>query len=98
MVLPERVPPHDLEQAVCVARRADGDELAFVGDIAGIETEKLAGRGDRGNDRDRRLVEQHSGGRLLRQLIERAGQSAARGIAQHAQFGAAVEHGLDEAV
>ena len=40
---PERMGAHDGQQAIGVGRRADGDELALVGDIERIEAEQLAG-------------------------------------------------------
>ncbi len=41
---PERMGAHRGEQAIGVVRRADRDELAFVGDVERIESEELAGR------------------------------------------------------
>ena len=57
---------HDAEQTRGVVGRYDGDELALVGDVQGVETEQLAGTENLGLDRNGGFVEPHADPRLMR--------------------------------
>ena len=70
-VAAERVGAHRGEKAPGIALFADGDELAFVGDVERIEAEKLAGREHIRLERDRALGKPHADARLLRDFVER---------------------------
>ncbi len=63
-------------------------ELAFVRDMKRIETEQLACAAHRIANRYAFFKQQHAQFAIARQLIQRCGNSAARGIAHPANAGA----------
>ena len=89
---------HDRERALGAVRGADGDELALVGDVDGIDPEQLGRGGDLGAHRDVLLAHGHPDARLASDLVERGAQPAAGGIAQRVDLHAAFEQRRDEAV
>ena len=97
-VLPERVGAHGGEQGLGVPRRADGEELALVGDVERVDAEQLAGGGDLAAHGDGRFLQAHAGAALVGDLVERGGEAAARGIAEDVEVGDLRDHVGDEAV
>ena len=76
----ERMRAHDREQFLRYIRCDDGYKLAFVGDKQGIEAEQLACGGNLRLHRDCRLLDANADLRLLRDFIQRRGESTARRI------------------
>ncbi len=95
-----RVAPHRGEHGGGGLGRDRGDELAFVGHVQRVQAEQFAGRLDLRQHGDRGLVEIDADARLLRDLVERGCQAAARRVAQHvhAALGGGGEHGRDQVV
>ena len=60
--------------------RDSEDGLAFVGDVKRVDAEKLPGGAHGVVDRDARLFEEDADAALLRHLVERGGETAARRV------------------
>ena len=87
----ERVCAHRGEDAIGISGRKNSKQLAFVGDVKRVETEDLARAFDFLADGNLRFVEQHAHPCALRDLAQRAGDAAARRIAQNVDVFARVE-------
>ena len=84
-VAPQRVRAQRGEPGVGLLRRDDGEHLALVGHVEGVDAEHLAGAVDHRGDRQRRLVEHHAEAGLLGQLVGHRADAAAGGVAQEPQ-------------
>jgi hypothetical protein len=83
----QRVRAHGGQQLVGYLGGANGDELALVGHVQRVQAQQFAGGLHLGQHRNVRLLNHHAHLRLARDFVERGGQSAARGVAQHMQGG-----------
>src|SRR5262245_56924041 len=71
---------HAREDGLRVRLRDDGQELPLVRHVQGVEAEQLAHPAHRLADGDRLLVKRDPDARLPRDLVERGGHAAARGV------------------
>jgi hypothetical protein len=106
MTVPMRAPPaqrvraHGGQQG-SAASRANGHQLALVGHVQRVQAQQFAGGGHLGLHGNVGLAQQHAHLRLARDFVERGGQAAARGVAQHMQqrgVGQRLQHRLHQGV
>ena len=95
---PKRMRAHGGEHGFRLGWRNDREQLPFVRHVKRIESENLARALHFLADRNRRFVEQHAHLRALRDLGQRARNSAARRIAQNVDVFSRGENRFDEAV
>src|ERR1039458_2645279 len=82
----ERMPAHGGEYRFGRRRRDDGDQLPLVGYIKRVQAQNFAGPAHAVVYGEGGFADGDAGMRLHRDLIERAGQTAARGIAHGADI------------
>ncbi len=92
-VTPLGMGAHGGQQGLGLVRRADGDELALVGDVEGVQTEQLTGGGHLLAHRDGVLAHPHADAGLAGEFIEGGGKAAAGGIAQAVDVRHRGDHG-----
>ena len=83
---------HGLKQIQRGLRRDDGDELAFIRHMQGIEAEKLAGGGDLRLYGNRFFDDTEADAGLVGNLVERRREATTRWIAHQPQRAAATCH------
>ena len=99
--LTQWVRAHGGQQRVGRFGGTNGNELAFVGHVERIQPEQFAGGGHLRQHGNVGLTQQHAHLGLACDLIERGGQTAARGVAQHMEqrgVRQCLQHGLHQRV
>ena len=86
------------QHALCYKRIDDRNELSFIGHIDRVHAEQVARGLNIGQHRQAALVEDNANPRLRRDIIERAGQAAARRITQDVQVRRERQQRCNEAI
>lgn len=94
----ERVAAHCGQHPIGVVGGHEGQQLAFVRHLQGVQAEEAARVANLGRDREGAFVQRHPDVRGLRDLVERRGHPAPGGITQDVQVGAGVDHRGDQPV
>lgn len=82
-IAPERMRLHGCKHSIGRIRRDDRNELALVSDMDRIKPKEFAGRRNRRLHRNGGFLQTEAEARLMRNLVERGGKAATRGVTHH---------------